>query len=119
MGTRGQRRDPLAVTKAPRSCAKTQPTRAPRSEYRSAERRHPGLYFHGNAYHNAGAPELVSRSSKLARRLAEELHDEGDAGGGPASEGRRGRVLEICGSLSNLEVAAYVHGFLLETAERL
>jgi hypothetical protein len=36
-----------------------------------------------------------------------------------ASEGRRGRVLEICGTLSNLEVAAYVHGFLLETAERL
>ena len=35
------------------------------------------------------------------------------------SEGRRGRVLEVCGSLSNLEVAAYVHGFLLETAERL
>ena len=35
------------------------------------------------------------------------------------SEGRHGRVLEICGSLSNLEVAAYVHGFLLETAERL
>jgi len=35
------------------------------------------------------------------------------------SEGRRGRVLEICGTLSNLEVAAYVHGFLLETAERL
>ena len=34
-------------------------------------------------------------------------------------EGRRGRVLEICGTLSNLEVAAYVHGFLLETAERL
>jgi protoporphyrinogen/coproporphyrinogen III oxidase len=39
----------------------------------SGERRHPGLYFHGNAYHNAGVPELVSRSGKLARRLAEEL----------------------------------------------
>jgi oxygen-dependent protoporphyrinogen oxidase len=37
------------------------------------ERRHPGLYFHGNAYHNAGVPELVSRSGKLARRLVEEL----------------------------------------------
>jgi len=35
------------------------------------------------------------------------------------AEARRGRVLEICGTLSNLEVAAYVHGFLLETAERL
>ena len=36
-----------------------------------------------------------------------------------ASEGRSGRVLELCGTLSNLEVAAYVHGFLLETAARL
>jgi hypothetical protein len=34
-------------------------------------------------------------------------------------EGRRGRVLELCGTPSNLDVAAYVHGFLLETAERL
>jgi hypothetical protein len=37
------------------------------------EKRHPGLYFHGNAYHNAGVPELVSRSGKLARRLVEEI----------------------------------------------
>jgi hypothetical protein len=36
-----------------------------------------------------------------------------------ASEGRSGRVLELCGTLSNLEVARYVHGFLLETGERL
>jgi oxygen-dependent protoporphyrinogen oxidase len=35
------------------------------------ERRHPGLFFHGNAYHNAGVPELVSRSLKLAERVAE------------------------------------------------
>jgi hypothetical protein len=35
------------------------------------------------------------------------------------SEGRSGRVLELCGTLSNLEVASYVHGFLLETAARL
>jgi hypothetical protein len=34
-------------------------------------------------------------------------------------EGRRGRVLELCGTPSNLEVAVYVHGFLMETAERL
>jgi len=33
------------------------------------ERRHPGLFFHGNAYHNAGVPELVSRSAKLAERV--------------------------------------------------
>ena len=36
-----------------------------------------------------------------------------------AKEARGGRVLELCGSLSNLEVASYVHAFLLETAERL
>ena len=36
-----------------------------------------------------------------------------------AKEGRSGRVLELCGTLSNLEVASYVHAFLLETAERL
>jgi oxygen-dependent protoporphyrinogen oxidase len=34
------------------------------------ERRHAGLFFHGNAYHNAGVPELVSRSVKLAGRIA-------------------------------------------------
>jgi hypothetical protein len=34
-------------------------------------------------------------------------------------EGKRGSVLEICGSPSNLAIAEYVHGFLHETAERL
>jgi oxygen-dependent protoporphyrinogen oxidase len=36
----------------------------------AGERRLPGLYLHGNAYHNAGVPELVSRSGKLAQRIA-------------------------------------------------
>lgn len=36
-----------------------------------------------------------------------------------AREGRSGRVLELCGTSSNLDVAVYVHGFLMETAERL
>jgi oxygen-dependent protoporphyrinogen oxidase len=36
----------------------------------AAEQRHPGVFFHGNAYHNAGVPELVLRSSKLAERVA-------------------------------------------------
>jgi hypothetical protein len=36
-----------------------------------------------------------------------------------AAEGRRGRVLELCGTPANLDVAVYVHGFLLGTAERL
>jgi hypothetical protein len=34
-------------------------------------------------------------------------------------EARGGRVLELCGTPGNLEVAVYVHGFLLATAERL
>ena len=34
-------------------------------------------------------------------------------------EGKRGSVLEIVGSRANLSIAEYVHGFLLETAERL
>jgi hypothetical protein len=33
--------------------------------------------------------------------------------------GRQGRVLELCGTAANLDVACYVHGFLLETGERL
>ena len=36
-----------------------------------------------------------------------------------ALEGRSGRVLELCGTPANLDVAAYVHGFVLETGERL
>jgi hypothetical protein len=36
-----------------------------------------------------------------------------------AAEGRRGYVLELCGTQSNLDVAAYVHGFLTDTADRL
>lgn len=36
-----------------------------------------------------------------------------------ASEGKSGSVLELCGSTTNLEIAAYVYDFLLQTAERL
>jgi hypothetical protein len=36
-----------------------------------------------------------------------------------AQAGRRGSVLEICGSQANLELAEYVHAFLNVTAERL
>jgi hypothetical protein len=32
-------------------------------------------------------------------------------------EGRRGRVLELCGTPANLEVAGYVHGFLMARAQ--
>jgi hypothetical protein len=34
-------------------------------------------------------------------------------------EGRRGSVLEVCGTPENLELAEYVHSFLTHTAERL
>lgn len=34
-------------------------------------------------------------------------------------EQKRGSVLEICGTPANLEMASYVHGFLLHTAEQL
>jgi hypothetical protein len=33
--------------------------------------------------------------------------------------GRRGLILELCGTPGNLDVAVYVHGFLIGTAERL
>jgi hypothetical protein len=33
--------------------------------------------------------------------------------------GKRGTVLEICGTVANLEMASYVHAFLRATAERL
>jgi hypothetical protein len=36
-----------------------------------------------------------------------------------AREGKRGSVLEICGTSANLSIAEYVHAFLTETAERL
>jgi hypothetical protein len=35
------------------------------------------------------------------------------------AEGKRGSVLEICGTAANLSIAEYVHGFLHETAQRL
>jgi predicted SprT family Zn-dependent metalloprotease len=34
-------------------------------------------------------------------------------------EGKRGSVLEICGALSNLAIAEYVHAYLLHTSEEL
>ncbi|MFI5299017.1 MAG: SprT-like domain-containing protein [Polyangiales bacterium] len=34
-------------------------------------------------------------------------------------EGKRGSVLELCGTPSNLEIAEYVHAFLKSTADRL
>ena len=36
-----------------------------------------------------------------------------------AREGKRGQVIEVCGTPENLEMAAYVHAFLRHTADRL
>lgn len=36
-----------------------------------------------------------------------------------AHEGKRGSVLEICGTPENLDIAEYVHGYLVETSHRL
>jgi hypothetical protein len=36
-----------------------------------------------------------------------------------ARKGRRGRILEVSGTAENLNIAAWVHGYLLETGERL
>jgi hypothetical protein len=36
-----------------------------------------------------------------------------------ALEGKRGSVLEICGTPENVEIAEYVHGYLVTTADRL
>ncbi len=36
-----------------------------------------------------------------------------------AQIGKRGSVLEICGTPENVEIAEYVHGYLVETSERL
>jgi len=36
-----------------------------------------------------------------------------------AREGKRGSILELCGSRANLSMAEYVHGFLTQTAEHL
>jgi hypothetical protein len=36
-----------------------------------------------------------------------------------AQEGRRGSILEICGTAANVAIAEYVHGYLVETAARL
>jgi len=36
-----------------------------------------------------------------------------------AARARRGYVLELCGTAANLDVAAYIHGFLTDTAARL
>jgi hypothetical protein len=76
----------------------------------------------GYGFRHLGAP--TGRVSEAERRLASILtkHFFVEVIWVPAFrpfEGKRGHVLEICGSHANLEMASYVHAFLLRTARDL
>lgn len=84
-------------------------------EVSSASRRHYGFRHVGRA---------TARTDEARRLLANILaeHYFVEAIWVPVwrvREGRRGVVLELCGSAENLEMAEYVHSFLEGTAERL
>jgi hypothetical protein len=77
---------------------------------------------HGYAFRQIGEPRgrVFEAEHLLAAILAEHFFVE--AIWVPAyrpHDGKRGTVLEICGSSENLEMASYVHAFLLGSAERL
>lgn len=77
---------------------------------------------HGYGFRHLGSP--TGRVSEAERRLASILmkHFFVEVIWVPAFrplEGKRGHVLEICGAHANLEMASYVHAFLLRTAEDL
>lgn len=76
----------------------------------------------GYGFRHLGTP--TGRVSEAERRLASILmkHFFVEVIWVPAFrplEGKRGHVLEICGSNANLEMATYVHAFLLRTAQDL
>lgn len=76
----------------------------------------------GYVYRHLGAPS--GRTSEGERILASILasHFFVEAIWIPVYrplEGKRGSVLEICGTPENVEIAEYVHGYLLQTSERL
>ncbi|MDB4943808.1 MAG: hypothetical protein JWP97_3342 [Labilithrix sp.] len=77
---------------------------------------------HGYAWRHLGTP--TGRTSEAERVLSLLLskHFFVEAIWVPvyrAALGKRGSVLEICGSPENVEIAEYVHGYLVQTAERL
>lgn len=77
---------------------------------------------HNYAFRQIGEPRgRVSEAEHLlAAMLAEHFFVEAIwVPGYRPADGKRGNVLEICGSPENLEMACYVHAFLLGTAERL
>lgn len=76
----------------------------------------------GYGFRHLGVP--TGRVSEAERRLASILmkHFFVEVIWVPAFrplEGKRGHVLEICGAQANLEMATYVHAFLLRTAQDL
>lgn len=78
----------------------------------------------GRAYSFRHLGEPTGRVSEALRTLALILHEYFfvEAIWVPVwrpLEGKRGTVLEVCGSLENLQLAEYVHAFLVHTSERL
>jgi hypothetical protein len=78
----------------------------------------------GRAYSFRHLGEPTGRVSEALRTLALILHEYFfvEAIWVPVwrpLEGKRGTVLEVCGSLENLQLAEYVHAFLTHTSERL
>jgi hypothetical protein len=77
---------------------------------------------HGYSFRQIGEPRgRVSEGEHLlAAILGEHFFVEAIwVPGYRPADGKRGNVLEICGTPENLEMASYVHAFLLGSAERL
>lgn len=74
------------------------------------------------AYRQLGRPNGRIQESEhiLASILAEHFFVEAIwVAGFRPEDGKRGHVLELCGTPENLEVAGYVHAFMLQTSQRL
>jgi hypothetical protein len=85
-------------------------------EHRSAR------HARGYAFRHVGRPSgrITEGERKLASLLGDHFFVE--AIWVPvyrAAEGKRASVLELCGTPANLEIAEYVHSYLMQTAERL
>lgn len=76
----------------------------------------------GYGFRHLGAPTgRIEESQRLVAQLLEE-HFFVECIWVPvwrAREGKRGTVLEVCGTPENLEMAGYVHDYLTRTAEQL
>ncbi len=73
-------------------------------------------------FRHLGEPKSRRQEAEhiLAGILAEHFFVEAIwVSGYRARDGKRGSLLEICGTPENLEIASYVYGFLQQTADRL